>query len=152
MKMSFTLQSLFELENSVQLRQKVHFKGDLKCFIKQCYFPCKLLIVPTENRDVVCSHISRPALIQPSARWRTTAPCTRCRIPALCLSWVGNCISVHSERQENPNPPPAPNPSLSSTSAPAQASCGQQNGGWKTAQKVLHASLDRKGSRGTQQH
>lgn len=104
MKMSFTLQRLFELENSVQLRQKVRFKGNLKCFIKQCYFSCKLLIVPTESRDVVCSHVSRPALIQPSVRWRTTAPCTCRKIPALCLSWVGNFILVHSERQENHNP------------------------------------------------
>lgn len=32
--MPFTLQGLLELEDSVQLRQKVHFKGNLKCFIK----------------------------------------------------------------------------------------------------------------------
>lgn len=65
-------------------------------------FHHKLPVVPTANRAVVCSHISRPVLIQSHMRERMTAPCTRSKIPA--LSWAGKRISVHSERQGTHNP------------------------------------------------
>lgn len=80
MKMSFTLKSLFELEAT---KAESVFQGRSEMFYQtDCYFHCKLRAAPSENRDIVCSCISRTVPIQLNVRWKMRALCTSYRIPA----------------------------------------------------------------------